>query len=702
MSIVLSLAENKLNKYTFNYSIDKFWMDKKPRVIWIEYTDSNGKTKEEQIPGRPLFYPSRGSVTISLPSHQTLSVRLKVSLSLTGGTQYSAPLTITTNSGKIDPPLNVRVLPQNASRSLEDWEVLLTWDNSKNIGTAPISKLKIQYQYSYTGIFYSKLVDISEWDSPNSYTWTFSSPYKNQSTGCSFSLSLVNEAGEESELAYAPHDLGFGRTNTLFNVGTTWKPDVTVPASPLFNEISWTNNPSVDSFIKTYLNIASDRWSKYIGISPTIAEKIKSIDPKFYNGIYLNKYTTINDSSKPIMECTPARYVGIKLNDGRWNFITVSFNLVFNKYYENNSSRASSWDLINSATHHLGHALGIGAYWHLNQIYENFPDLKSQTIEYPRYRLDGNLFPQTKLIHNAIHKAAPEDFYGWELRNNLIPNPVLRPLSRPPVQNTSAIPCKRLGELNLPCASTTPEARLTGTSFYSYGSTYTKYEVSNVYEPPLSRRFYEQDRRFIPLDQIGSLTTDNIQWIEVADSSELNGGVSPTPPLQLWRGDKNQPFVSGLSADIEDENFPGCHFGLIDNPLTRRLFTYNHRALQDIMLYRTITSDSEGISWLAPQRISYLSIAHLKDLGYTELYENQRPGPTNLRAEELNDYEEGFATSKLNNHNCCRGFSPAQIESWQLSGTDTIEALSEDNSEMLKIADIIDGTMYCYIDQESC
>jgi hypothetical protein len=627
-------------------------------------------------------------VTITLPSYQTFSVRLKVITTKNSTPAYSNKLVINTTSGKIDPPLNVNVISQNTPRSLEDWTVLLTWDNSINIGSAPVSKLKIIYTYNertpdkntgtYTNtIYYSKIVDIDEWDSTNSYTWTLTSPLTKGQSLCNFSLFFVNENGEESVAADAPHNLAAGRSNTLFSIAATWKPDVTMPATPLFNSLSWTNNSTVDEFIKTYLTVGAERWSEYMGVDPKISSKIKSIDPKFYNGIYLNKYTSINDSSKPIIQCTPARYVAIKLNDGRWNFITVSFNLVFNKYYENNSGRASNWDLIYSTTHHLGHALGIGVYWHLNQLYDNFPGLKSKSIEYPRYRLAGDLFPQTKRIHNAIHTAAAEDFYEWRLYNILIPEPVLERASRPPVQNISAIPCNELRRLNLPCANTIPTPKITATNFYSYGNIYTKYELSNVYEPPLSQRVYANNRRFIPLDQMGSLTTDDIAW-----------------------GDLNDSSVAALSSNIENENFPGCHFGLVNNSLNKRLFTYNHRTLKDIMLYRTINSDAENIVGSEPQRISYLSIAHLKDLGYTELYENQKQGgPVNLRAETIDAWAQGYQTSKLNNHNCCRGFSPTQIESWQ-SNPQEYSILSNGDS-MLKIADIIDDTIYCYINPEN-
>lgn len=693
LSITLSLVENKLNKYTFKYNIPKSMAVGGLQSIWLEYTDSNNSTKSIQGPGWPGNYPLTGTIVATLPPHKTFSIRLSVKPLQSGNILYSNTINLSTYGGKIDPPLNVVVQPINTSRSSGNWEVLLTWNNSKNIGSAPVSKLKILYTYnagSARSTYYSKIVDINEWDSSNSYTWTFSAPYKNSSKECHFSLAFINEAGEESEKADSRHNLGpGGLSNNLFAVVNSWKPDVTISATPLFNESSWTNNTLVDSFIKTYLNIASNRWSKYIGIDIKTAEKIKSIDPKFYNGIYLNKYTTINDSSKPIMQCIPAKYVSIKLNDGRWNFITVSFNLVFNKYYENNSDRASNWDLINSTTHHLGHALGIGVYWHLDQLYDTSSTLKSDTIAYPRYRLDGNLFPQTQLIHNALYRA--EDFYGWILKNISNPEPTLRLLTQPPIKNSSTgITCKNF-ELKLPCVNTTPIAQVTSIPG-PYG--YPVYNVSNIYEPSLSRRVYTQNRRFIPLDQIGSLTTDNIKWEELNDSN------SPTAPLELWQGDKNQPFVSGLSADENNENFPGCHFGLVDNPLNRRLFTYNHRELNDIMLYRTVVNN-EGNSGSYPQKISALSIAHLKDLGYVELYENQKPGPSNLRVEDLSDWADGYTTSKLNNHSCCRGFSPSQIESWQPQDFEFYARLSNEDI-MLKIADIINDIVYCYADEEGC
>lgn len=698
MSIVLSLVENKLNKYTFKYSVPKIIAGNQGlQEVWLTYTDGNNLTKSIQGPGWPGNYPLTGTIVATLPSHKILDVRLSVKPLRSGNLQYSNTLNIRTHSGKIEPPLNVTVQPVDTSRSSGRWEVLLNWDNSKNIGSAPVSKLKILYTYnagSARSTYYSKVVDINEWDSSNSYTWSFSSPYKNQSNHCHFSLSFINESGEESEKADARHDLGPGLSNNLFIVVASKTPDVTIQATPLFNEISWTNNASVGSFIKQYLTIASNRWSKYIGISPTISEAIKSIDRKFYNGIYLNQYTTINDSSKPIMQCTPAKYVGVKLNDGRWNFITVSFNLVFNQYYENNLDRASNWDLIHSTTHHLGHALGIGVYWHLDQLYKNIPNLKSGTIEYPRYRLDGNLFPQTQRIHNGLYR--PADFFSWELSSPFSPNPELKRLSVPLIQNPSTgVSCKN-SELLLPCPDTTPVPKLTETTFTSYGTTYTTYTISNAYEPPLFRRVYAQDRRFIPLDHIGSLTTDNIIW------EELNYSTSPTAPLELWHGDKNQPFVSGLSADVENENYPGSHFGIIDNPLNRRLFTYNHRKLNDIMSYRT----GKYFAYSESPRISSLSIAHLNDLGYTELYENQKPGPINLRAEISSDFSEGFITSKLENHDCCRGFSPTQIASWQPSEPNEFGILSE-NNEMLKIADIVPQNktnyiIYCYDTEVGC
>jgi hypothetical protein len=676
MSISLSLVENQLNKYTFKYNIPKFYSQRGLLNVWLECTNSKNKIITFEGQGRPSYYEPNGSILATLPPHETYSIKLVVRTRSLSNLQYSNILTVTSYSGKIDPPLNVKIVSQDTPRSLEDWQILLTWDNSKNIGSAPISQLKIVYNYGETTpptssspkrykVSYSKVVDINEWDSDNSYSWAVPSPLTKGQNKCNFSLFFINENGEESVAADAPHNLGPARTNTIFTIAATWRPDVTISATPLFNSSSWTNNSDVDDFIKPYLTIGSERWSQYMGISPTIASKIQSIDSKFYNGIYLNQYTSINDSSKPILQCEPAKYVGIKLNDGRWNFITVSFNVVFNTYYQNNLDRASNWDLIYSATHHLGHALGIGVYWHLNQLYSTSNSSKSDTIDYPRYRLDGNLFPQTRLIHNVMYRV-PQRRLAYDQNGN----PTDKIIDQP---NPLGVTCNDYWFYELPCANIVP---------------------NNPNIAPLTRRTYRANRRFVPLDQIGSLNTDIVAW---------NGWLSPSYDEEIsifLNGDRTQPAASGVESDTEIENFPGCHFGLIDNPLNRLLFTYNHRELNDIMLYRTVFNDNAlATEGSYPQRITALSIAHLKDLGYTELYENQKPGPTNLRAEELADWSEGYSTSKLDNHSCCRGFSPTQIESWQ-SNAEEYSILSNGDS-MSKIADIIDDIIYCYINPEN-
>jgi hypothetical protein len=131
----------------------------------------------------------------------------------------------------------------------------------------------------------------------------------------------------------------------------------------LFNKTSWAS--IVQAPYKAYLDQAADRWSTYVNYNPTIFTAIKALPGwSAWNGLALDPayYSLYTDAtSYTIASCGPISYVDLQSNSPGVQFNSLTFQLNINNHY---ASAFSSNDWINIITHELGHALGIGIYWH--------------------------------------------------------------------------------------------------------------------------------------------------------------------------------------------------------------------------------------------------------------------------------------------------------------------------------------------------
>jgi hypothetical protein len=131
----------------------------------------------------------------------------------------------------------------------------------------------------------------------------------------------------------------------------------------LFDKASWAS--LVPEPYKTYLDLAADRWSIYINYNPSVFTEIKTLDGfSSWNGLAINPvyYSLYEDaSSSVIASCGPVNYVSLQNPSAPVQFNSLTFQLNINSHFE---SVFSATDWGNIITHELGHALGIGIYWH--------------------------------------------------------------------------------------------------------------------------------------------------------------------------------------------------------------------------------------------------------------------------------------------------------------------------------------------------
>jgi len=186
------------------------------------------------------------------------------------------------------------------------------------------------------------------------------------------------------------------------------------PSQPLFDKSSWLSVPQP---YLGYLNLAADRWTKYIKYNAEIYVEIKKDQAKqrqrVWNGLCLdlNKFDMINNPmSITIASCGPLDAYdlddekGIKCN-------SATFQLVINDYFKNIYT-AKDW--VDILTHEFGHALGIGAFWQ--------PEVALKTgVEPPvNSLLNGNTYINAKNAYNSITSLtrtkiplSPDDDGHW-------------------------------------------------------------------------------------------------------------------------------------------------------------------------------------------------------------------------------------------------------------------------------------------------
>jgi len=171
-------------------------------------------------------------------------------------------------------------------------------------------------------------------------------------------------------------------------------------SEPLFNKSSFNGVP--EPYL-SYFNAAADRWSNFIKFNSTVHSFIKNNDSSF-NGIYLmplvsqnsmipDGLTLFNDPNEStIAYCGVYYYYDLVTNQDSVKFNAASMYLGINQYYANIYSQQDWEDIL---THELGHALGIGVFWH--------PSLASDGAVPPSgHFLDGNSYLNCKDAYRSI------------------------------------------------------------------------------------------------------------------------------------------------------------------------------------------------------------------------------------------------------------------------------------------------------------
>jgi hypothetical protein len=177
----------------------------------------------------------------------------------------------------------------------------------------------------------------------------------------------------------------------------------------LFDSTSWLG--SIPSPYNSYLEIASNRWNKYIGYNPQVRSAIANLVPG-WNGLSLKagRFNLFNDSNDfTIASCGPWEYVDLQTSGPGVQFNSVTFQLNINSYY---SAFFNDQDWINVLTHELGHALGIGIYWSSSlSAYGAVPP--------SNFFLDGTSYTNCGMAYDSItsdtsprNKIPLEDFGG--------------------------------------------------------------------------------------------------------------------------------------------------------------------------------------------------------------------------------------------------------------------------------------------------
>jgi hypothetical protein len=165
----------------------------------------------------------------------------------------------------------------------------------------------------------------------------------------------------------------------------------------LFNKSSWAS--VVSEPYKTYLDQSADRWATYMNYDPAIFTAIRALPGwSAWNGMALEptKYSLYTNSGiSTIASCGPWNYVDLQPSGPGVRFNSLTFQLNINDYYR---TLFSGSDWVNIITHELGHALGIGIYWH--------PSLASAGAVPPVNNfLDGNSYVNCKNAYLDIIAA---------------------------------------------------------------------------------------------------------------------------------------------------------------------------------------------------------------------------------------------------------------------------------------------------------
>ena len=308
-----------------------------------------------------------GQLDAAYVSTNTLNTTLTVS-GLTNGTTYVFRINATNINGYnvywsgLSQPVTPGALPPGVPTNLSVWivddtGVSLSWSPPIDDGGVAVTSYVVQ----------AKPVDgPTIWRTISTdYTPGVSSPIDGlDDLAIMFRVAAVNVTGAG---AYTDQSIAVTPSNKLFDK-SSWR---SVVAEPYFS----------------YLNKAADRWYKYIKYKDSYRTTLASMVPN-WNGLKLDAYQLFNDSNSTLVAAT-ASQTWVQLppyNGKKWNM--VSFNLYINDAFHAKTERG--W--INTLTHELGHALGIGAFW--GSEYTGTP--------LSNYFLSGAAYPLTQSAYNSI------------------------------------------------------------------------------------------------------------------------------------------------------------------------------------------------------------------------------------------------------------------------------------------------------------
>jgi hypothetical protein len=170
------------------------------------------------------------------------------------------------------------------------------------------------------------------------------------------------------------------------------------PSNKLFDKASWRGVVSEPYF--SYLNKAADRWYKYIKYNSTVRSDIAA-QVSGWNGLKLNGYLLFDDTTNGTVAATD-KVQWASLGGNKYNM--VKFNLYINNAYSRaNGARTAKTERgwVNTLTHELGHALGIGVFWQSSFAGSTPPSA---------HFLSGSAYPLTQTAYNqAARHVGPAD-----------------------------------------------------------------------------------------------------------------------------------------------------------------------------------------------------------------------------------------------------------------------------------------------------
>ena len=162
------------------------------------------------------------------------------------------------------------------------------------------------------------------------------------------------------------------------------------PSNKLFDKSSWRGVVAEPYF--SYLNKAADRWYKYIKYNSTNRSTIAS-ETSGWNGLRLEngEYTFYTNSASSTIASSGPIYV--KPLGGK-KYVSISFQLNINDHHRTKANPLTENNWIDTITHELGHALGIGLYWNADVV----PGATSPVD----FFLDGTVYTLGQAAYNAI------------------------------------------------------------------------------------------------------------------------------------------------------------------------------------------------------------------------------------------------------------------------------------------------------------